>query len=74
MLHDFLVLLDTNDTVFWGAIAMIGIMMAMIYLYGLCVDRAYAEKKCSRCHSGNSYLTLGGICQECAHEEMRANK
>ncbi len=74
MLRDFLELLDTNDAVFLATIATIGLMMAMLYLYGLCTDRVCAEQKCSRCHSGNSYLTLGGICQECAQEEMRADE
>lgn len=74
MLHDFFVLLDTNDAVFLATIAVIGLMMAMLSLQDLCVNREHAKQRCSRCHSGNSYLTLGGICQECAHEEMRANK
>ena len=44
MLRDFLELLDTNDAVFWLRIATIGLMMAMLYLYGLCTDRVCAEQ------------------------------
>lgn len=68
MVQRFFYLFDTNDVVFIVTLVVIGaIIISLNYL----LKKKIVWQECKSCHGLSDYLTYGGICQDCAWQELR---